>query len=73
MDDKPTFQHPQHQSEQPMVSQPTAPVPQVNPAVPQVVFNTGIIGLFETVSVAPTGIPLSPYDQIKLYISGSKT
>lgn len=38
----------------------------------RVVFSTGIIGLFETVSVAPTGIPLSPYDQIKIArISGT--
>lgn len=34
--------------------------------------NTDIIGLFETVTVAPTLIPTSPYEQIKLAnISGT--
>lgn len=34
--------------------------------------NTDIIGLFETVTVAPTLIPTSPYEQVKLaVISGT--
>lgn len=33
----------------------------------RVVFNTGLIGLYETVGIVPTGIPLSPYDQVKFY------
>lgn len=37
----------------------------------RIVFNTGIIGLFETVSVAPTGIPTSPYDQVKIYVNST--
>lgn len=35
-------------------------------------FNTDIIGLFETVTIAPTLVPTSPYEQIKLAnISGT--
>jgi hypothetical protein len=34
-------------------------------------FNTDIIGLFETVSVVPTNVPKSPYDQVKVYVSGA--
>ncbi len=34
-------------------------------------FNTDIIGLYETVSVAPTNTPASPYDQVKIYVNGS--
>ena len=33
--------------------------------------NTDIIGLFETVSAAPTIIPTSPYEQIKIYVNGA--
>lgn len=34
-------------------------------------FNTDIIGLFETVSVAPTIRPNSPYEQVKVYVNGA--
>lgn len=34
-------------------------------------FNTDIQGLFETVSAAPTNIPKSPYDQVKIYVNGA--
>lgn len=38
----------------------------------RVVFNTGLIGLFESLTAAPTGLPLSPYDQVKIAkISGT--
>ena len=30
-------------------------------------FNTDIIGLYETVTATPSGIPKSPYDQVKIY------
>lgn len=33
--------------------------------------DVGIDGLFETVSVAPTNIPKSIYDQVKVYRSGA--
>lgn len=38
----------------------------------RVVFNTGLIGLYESITPAPTGIPTSPYDQVKIVkISGT--
>lgn len=33
-------------------------------------FETDILGLFETVSTAPTNTPYSPYDQVKIYVNG---
>lgn len=33
-------------------------------------WNTDIIGVIETVSSAPTIVPKSPYDQVKIYSSG---
>lgn len=34
-------------------------------------FDTSINGLFETVSAAPTLLPKSPYDQVKIYVNGA--
>lgn len=33
--------------------------------------NTDILGLFEVVSVAPTGVPRDVYDQIKIYVNST--
>lgn len=76
------FQHPQPQKNQPATDQIATGEPDTAQQLRdltnrvqllegtthgRVVFNTGLIGLFETVSIVPTGIPLSPYDQIKFY------
>lgn len=83
--EKPDFQHPQSQSTKPTFGQVFSDTPDVSvlkgelSALKQKVeqmqntrinFNTDIIGLFETVSAVPTGIPTSPYEQIKIYVSG---
>lgn len=34
-------------------------------------FDTDIVGLLETVSTAPSGVPKNVYDQIKIYKNGS--
>lgn len=34
-------------------------------------WSTNITGLFETVSVAPTNVPKSPYDQVKIYVNST--
>lgn len=81
MDEKPTFQHPQPQSEQPIYGQVYSETPD-NATLVQMVqdlqrevqelkmkrinFNTDIIGLYESVTVAPTIKPTSPYEQIKI-------
>lgn len=82
----PHFQHPQSQSQQPAYGQITG-VPddlgdirqQLQEAIrrigdlenKRINLNTDIIGLFETVSTAPTLIPVGPYDQIKVYVNGA--
>lgn len=86
-EDKPHFEHPQSQSQQPAYGEVFSSTPDYSGLDAQVQeltrridfletrrinFNTDIIGLFETVTVAPTGIPTSPYEQIKLAnISGT--
>lgn len=40
-------------------------------ANPHVDLDTDISGLFQTVSVPPTTIPQSPYDQVQIYSNGS--
>lgn len=83
----PNFQHPQSQSKQPAYDQIAGIAPDLTTVVNQlqtltdrvqamenkrINFNTDIIGLFETVTVAPTGIPTSPFEQVKLAnISGT--
>lgn len=78
----PHFQHPQPQSEsKPAYGQVFTDTPNTDLLMQsledltrrietleqkRVNFNTDLIGLFETVLVAPTGIPANPYDQIKL-------
>lgn len=66
------FEHPQPQSTAPAKGQiaSSQPVPQSQPPV-RINLNTDIIGLFQTVSVAPTQIPNSPYQQIQLYVNGA--
>lgn len=84
MEEKPTFQHPQSQSMQPVLSGSTPDINTVSQAISEVQnqmtsfqnrrinLNTDIIGLFETVFVAPTLIPNGPYGQLKIaLISGT--
>jgi hypothetical protein len=87
MEDKPYFQHPQPQSNQPNYGQVYSSAPDTAQTIQdiqdlrqriqmleqkRVNLNTGLIGLFETVTVAPTITPANPYDQIKLAnISGT--
>ncbi len=86
-EEKPTFEHPQQQSDQPSTVIPInqtdlesqleqVPV-QILQAIQQhrhdgtsatrVNFNTEIIGLIESVTSIPTGTPISPYGQLKIY------
>ena len=80
--DKPQFQHPQPQSEQPAYGQVYSnalsnddlqkQVQQLSSRLDlfinkRINWNTDIIGLFETVSAVPTLTPTKPYDQIKFY------
>lgn len=74
---KPQFQNPQPDSgntpasqyfQQSFNTQIPAPTTSYNKLIN---FNTDIEGLFETVSVAPTAVPKSPYDQIKIYVNGA--
>lgn len=82
------FQHPQPQKSTPATGQIATDTPPTeeqlrdltarvqlleNTARGRVVFNTGLIGLFETVTVAPIGIPLSPYDQVKISVIAGTT
>lgn len=86
MESTPTFEHPQPQSNQPAFGQVANSAPNTNELVGNIAdinnkieqlqnkrtnFNTDIIGLYETVSVAPTGVPTSPYEQIKIYVNGA--
>jgi hypothetical protein len=84
--EQPDFPHPQLQSYQPIAGQVYSSAPDLNSLSNQIQdalnkinnlmekrinFNTDIIGLFETVSAVPTGIPASPYQQIKIYVNGA--
>lgn len=84
-EEKPIFQHPQPQTNEPAQGQiagvDTIQDQQIN-GLSQVIgqmqnkrinFNTDIIGLIETVTVAPTGIPTGPYDQIKISVIAGTT
>lgn len=88
MEEKPQFQHPQSQSEsQPAYGQVYTPTPDQTDLIQQVedlrsriqlleqkrtVFDTDLIGLLETVTMVPMGVPKSPYQQIKIArISGT--
>lgn len=86
-EEKPDFKHPQPQSSQPAYGQvfsdspdPTLQVQDEDELKRRVSFleskrtnlNTDILGLFETVTVAPTGTPFNIFQQIKLAtISGT--
>lgn len=81
------FQHPQSQSQQPAYDQIAGVAPDLQTLMnnlqalanrvqamenKRINFNTDLIGLFETLTAAPTGIPTSPFEQIKLAnISGT--
>lgn len=79
------FQHPQPQSSNPAYGQiPSAPnlqditaqIQQLSAEIDKVQntrinFNTDLIGLFQTVSVVPTAVPQSPYQQIKIYVNST--
>lgn len=84
---KPSFEHPQSQSEKPAYGQVFSPIPN-NIDMDELVveltrrvnlleqkrtnLNTDIIGMFETVTVAPTGVPFNLFQQIKIAkISGT--
>ena len=87
MEKAPDFQHPQSQSNHPAYGQVFSDQLSLSDLQEQIRvvsqklqdymntrtnLNTDIIGLFETVTVAPTGIPTSPYEQIKVaVISGT--
>lgn len=78
-EEKPNFEHPQSQTTAPAQGQiagiDTAQSQQIQQNSAQIAeirarrvnLNTDIIGLFETVSVAPTLVPAGPYDQVKIY------
>lgn len=85
---EPHFQHPQPQKSTPATGQIATAEPDTTQQLQdltrrvqdlegttngRIVFNTGIIGLFETVTVAPTGIPTSPYDQVKISVIAGTT
>lgn len=83
----PSFQHPQKQSQQPEYNQVFTAVPDLAGLIEQVQdlenkvhildaqrvnLNTDIIGMFETLTVAPTGVPFNIFQQIKIAkISGT--
>ena len=84
--EKPTFEHPQPQSNEPAYGQVYSDLPPpgvINPDITDLQnrvrdienkrlnLNTDIIGLFETVSVAPTKTPISPWGQVKIYVNGA--
>lgn len=85
MDEKPTFQHPQKQTNEPAQGQVFSfsddqpdQIGQLSQQVQamqskRINLNTDIIGLFETVTVAPTGVPAGPYDQIKISVIAGTT
>lgn len=80
-EEKPTFEHPQPQSNQPEYGQVANTAPDLGTVASdlsalsakvlqmqndRINLNTDIIGLFETVTVAPTGVPLGPWSQVKI-------
>lgn len=87
MEDKPQFQHPQTQSESiPAQGQVYTNNPITNTQFQlleqriqvleqkRINFNTDIIGLFETVTVAPTSTtPNSPFAQVKISVIAGTT
>lgn len=85
--EQPNFEHPQKQSNQPDYDQVYTSVPDQTQLIQQVQdiqhkvdaliaqrvnLNTDIIGMFETLTAAPTGIPFNVFQQVKLAtISGT--
>lgn len=82
-DKTPDFQHPQSQSSQPAYGQVYSNTPNITDLAAQVQdlnsrfnllsskrinLNTDLIGLFQTVTAAPTQIPNNPYQQIQIAI-----
>lgn len=75
----PHFQHPQPQKSQPEAGQVFGGTSDVGDQVAdlqkkisdmdntRINFNTDLIGLVETVTVTPTGVPTSPYRQLKIF------
>lgn len=88
MDKKPEFQHPQSQTTQPAYGQVFSNTLNTSDTALQIEdltrrieglenkrtnFNTDLIGLFETVTVAPTLKPTNPYDQVKISVIAGTT
>lgn len=84
-EDKPTFQHPQPQSMQPAYDQIAGVQPNTQDILFQIqqirseiqemkdrriTINTDLIGFFESLTAVPTGVPISPYGQIKIVRTG---
>lgn len=82
----PHFQHPQSQTNNPAPGQIYNDIDPLQVISPQVddlkrrldkleakrtSIIVDVIDLFETVSVAPTGIPSGPWGQIKIYVNGA--
>lgn len=82
MEEKPQFQHPQPQSSsQPAFDQIAGTAATLSTLQQQlqdlqqrvqmkenrrVAINTDLIGFFESLTAAPTGVPISPYGQVKI-------
>ena len=69
-DEKPHFQHPQQQTTQPIIAGNTPQPPLQGVPPPQLTrinLATDILGLFQTVTAAPTQVPNSPYEQVQIY------
>lgn len=87
-EEKPTFQHPQPQTNEPAADQifsysrtDTQQQNQIESLKndiqtinnTRINLNTDIVGLFQTVTVAPTGVPTSPYRQIQIAVISGTT
>ena len=88
MEDKPQFQHVQSQSTTPAFGQVYSKEPDLTELVSQVQLlkqqldilssrrvslETDVIGMFETVTTAPTSVPVSPYNQFKVAVIAGTT
>jgi hypothetical protein len=81
-EEKPDFQHPQSQSHSPQMANDQSvtilqnTIQELTRRVSalenrRINWNTDVIGLFQTVSVAPTQTPASPYQQVQIYVNST--